>query len=101
MLTEDVVPLIAALSAQDTDDARQAIKYLRKAGELADKSQGEQVTVDHARETPYKSDALTQAEQTNIELFSGGGCPHGPYEYRVHRDGKQLTWEYIGPVTDE
>ena len=30
-----------------------------------------------------------------------GGCPHGPYEYRVHRDGKQLTWEYIGPVTDE
>ena len=50
VLTEDVVPLIAALSAQDTGDARQAIKYLRKAGELADKSQEEQVTVDHARE---------------------------------------------------
>lgn len=30
-----------------------------------------------------------------------GGCPHGPYEYRVHRDGKQLTWEYVGPVVDE
>ena len=29
------------------------------------------------------------------------GCPHGPYEYRVHRDGKQLTWEYIGPAADE
>lgn len=28
------------------------------------------------------------------------GCPHGPYEYRVHRDGKKLNWEYIGPVAD-
>ena len=26
------------------------------------------------------------------------GCPHGPYEYRVHRDGKKLKWEYIGPA---
>lgn len=26
------------------------------------------------------------------------GCPHGPYEYRVHREGKKLKWEYIGLV---
>ena len=32
VLTDDVIPLVAALSAQDTGDARQAIKYLRKAG---------------------------------------------------------------------
>jgi hypothetical protein len=25
-------------------------------------------------------------------------CPHGPYEYRVHRDGDSLRWEYIGAV---
>jgi hypothetical protein len=28
------------------------------------------------------------------------GCPHGPYEYRVHRDGKKLNWEYVGPVDE-
>lgn len=26
------------------------------------------------------------------------GCPHGPYEYRVQRQGETLNWEYIGPV---
>lgn len=26
------------------------------------------------------------------------GCPHGPYEYRAKRQGKDLDWEYIGPV---
>ena len=29
------------------------------------------------------------------------GCPHGPYEYRVHREGKDLKWEYIGPSEGE
>lgn len=50
VLTDDMIPLIAALSAQDTGDARQAIKYLRKAGELADKHNDTQVSADHARE---------------------------------------------------
>lgn len=27
------------------------------------------------------------------------GCPHGPYEYAVQRDGDDLEWEYIGPVS--
>lgn len=26
------------------------------------------------------------------------GCPHGPYEYTVYRDGDSLVWEYVGPV---
>lgn len=30
-----------------------------------------------------------------------GGCPHGPYEYRVYRDGDGLTWEYVGKATSE
>lgn len=50
VLSDDMIPLIAALSAQDTGDARQAIKYLRKAGELADKHNDEKVSADHARE---------------------------------------------------
>jgi cell division control protein 6 len=50
VLNDDVIPLIAALSAQDTGDARQAIKYLRKAGELADKNNESTVTEQHARQ---------------------------------------------------
>jgi cell division control protein 6 len=50
VLTDDVIPLVAALSAQDTGDARQAIKYLRKAGELADKHGDDCVDEEHARE---------------------------------------------------
>lgn len=50
VLTDEVIPLVAALSAQDTGDARQAIKYLRKAGELTDKQQSEQVTTAQVRE---------------------------------------------------
>lgn len=60
VLTGDVVPLIAALSAQDTGDARQAIKYLRKAGELADKNNDDQVTADHARQ----AQALVERERS-------------------------------------
>lgn len=26
------------------------------------------------------------------------GCPHGPYRYRVTRDGEGLDWEYLGTV---
>lgn len=26
------------------------------------------------------------------------GCPHGPYRYRVERDGDSLEWEYLGAV---
>ncbi len=25
-----------------------------------------------------------------------GGCPHGPYKYRVQRHGDSLDWEYLG-----
>lgn len=58
ILGGDVIPLIAALSAQDTGDARQAIKYLRKAGELADKHNDNEVRTKHARE----AEALVERE---------------------------------------
>lgn len=29
---------------------------------------------------------------------SCGSCPHGPYEYRVRRDGDTLDWDYVGAV---
>jgi len=50
VLSEDVIPLCAAMAAQDTGSARQAIRYLYKAGELASNGGDETVTESHVRE---------------------------------------------------
>jgi len=50
VLADDVIPLCGALAAQDKGSARQAIRYLYKAGELAANSADDKVTVNHVRE---------------------------------------------------
>jgi cell division control protein 6 len=49
VLDDDVVPLCAAFAAQDTGSARQAIRLLREAGELAQAEDADLVTEDHVR----------------------------------------------------
>jgi cell division control protein 6 len=49
VLSTDVIPLVSAIAAQDKGDARQAIKYLRKAGEIADRAGDTQVEDSHVR----------------------------------------------------
>lgn len=29
------------------------------------------------------------------------GCPHGPYKYRVSREGDSVEWEYLGKAESE
>ena len=43
----------------------------------------------------------TRDQEGSMRGKECNGCPHGPYEYRVHREGKDLKWEYIGPVEGE
>jgi len=50
VLSEGVVPLTAAVAAQEHGDARKAIEILRHAGELAEREHVEQITDDHVRE---------------------------------------------------
>ena len=49
VLTSDVIPLTAAVAAQEHGDARKAIEILRHAGELAERENAELVTEDHVR----------------------------------------------------
>ena len=49
VLTDDVIPLTAAVAAQEHGDARKAIEILRHAGELAERENAEMVTEDHVR----------------------------------------------------
>jgi cell division control protein 6 len=62
VLTTDVVPLIAAFAAQDKGDARQAIKYLRKAGEIADRNGDTEVNETHVREAQSQVEKETVRE---------------------------------------
>lgn len=63
VLEDDVVPLSAAFAAQDTGSARQAIRLLREAGELAQAANAETVTGDHVR------DAQNELEKN--QLYEG------------------------------
>ena len=63
VLTEDVVPLCAAFAAQDTGSARQAIRLLREAGELAQAADSDTVTEGHVRDA--------QDELEKNQLYEG------------------------------
>lgn len=62
VLSDDVIPLCAAFAGQDKGSARQAIRYLYSAGELATNSGDEKVTESHVREAENK------IERKNIEV---------------------------------
>lgn len=50
VLSDDVIPLAAALAGQESGSARQALKMLFKAGDIARSKGEEEVLVDHVRE---------------------------------------------------
>ena len=60
VVTDEAIALCAALAAQDLGSARQAIRYLYKAGEFAAIDDDESVTEDHVRE------AEEYVERTNV-----------------------------------
>lgn len=63
VLADDVVPLSAAFAAQDTGSARQAIRLLREAGELAQAEDNDNVTETHVRSA--------QEELEKNQLYQG------------------------------
>lgn len=63
VLTDDAVPLCAAFAAQDTGSARQAIRLLREAGELAQAQEKTKVTEGHVR--------AAQDELEKNQLYEG------------------------------
>jgi len=50
VLSDDVIPLTAAVAAQEHGDARKAIEILRHAGELAERDNADTVTEEHVRD---------------------------------------------------
>ena len=63
VLADEVVPLCSAFAAQDTGSARQAIRLLREAGELAQANDRESVSEDEVRDA--------QEELEKNQLYEG------------------------------
>lgn len=56
VLSETVIPLCAAYSAQEHGDARKAVNLLRIAGELAERENASVVTEDHVKKARDKTE---------------------------------------------
>lgn len=77
VLEEGVIPLTAALAAQEHGDARKAIDILRNAGRIAKKEDANVVTEEHVRAAKEKTEADRLSElidgspqQTKLLLYA-------------------------------
>lgn len=64
VLSDDVIPLCAAFAAQESGSARQALRRLYKAGDLARDEDSEVITEDHVR----RADEIVQRDKVREEL---------------------------------
>lgn len=62
VLDSAVIPLCAALAAQEHGDARRALDLLRVSGELADRENGDRVTEKHVRMAQEKIETDSMVE---------------------------------------
>lgn len=72
VLTEDVIPLTSALAAQDSGDAREAIKLLFRACRFADDEGESTITGDHVRNAhEYLEQAAVERGIQSLPLQRG------------------------------
>jgi len=76
-LEEGVIPLCAALAAQEHGDARRALDLLRVSGELADRQDGDRVSESHVKMAQAKIETDSMIEciatlptQSKVVLYS-------------------------------
>lgn len=94
-----------AVDRQDRDTLRDVIDYCERRIEylnaLENREFGDDELADEGEEIV---DVEETREGTKVVKKVPCGkencstCPHGPYEYRVRREGDSVNWEYVGPV---
>jgi len=82
VLEQDIIPLSAALAAQDHGDARKAIDLFRKAGEIADRRDEDRIREEHVRAAQKEAErdrTLTQMQglstQKKLSLYATAIVP--------------------------
>lgn len=111
VLSDDVIPLCAALAGQDTGDARQAIRLLSLACDLAVDRESDTVTEDHVRQahSEIQQEAIAkgirgETIQRKIALLAvveaevNGDAPEGTTD--LYRRYQQFT-DLIGCSTHQ
>jgi cell division control protein 6 len=98
-LTNDVIPLVAALGSQTHGDARKAIDLLRWAGELAERRESDMVSERDVREAQEK-----YTENRKLRHISGISTQKKLSIYAVAATAnyakEQLEWIPAGPAFD-
>lgn len=103
----DDVPTYVAdgLARQDVDTLRSIVEYCRERIDYLESSiEDDEITVDGDEELVTVDEASEPGTIVVKRVPCGkdcGGCPHGPYRYRVTRDGDDLNWEYLGKAETE
>jgi cell division control protein 6 len=77
VLDDGVIPLCAALAAQEHGDARRALDLLRVSGEIADRDESDKVTEKHVKQAQAKIETDSMVEciatlptQSKVVLYS-------------------------------
>ncbi|WP_101298433.1 Cdc6/Cdc18 family protein [Halegenticoccus soli] len=73
VLSDEVIPRVAALAAREHGDARKAIDILRYAGAIAEETESSTVTEDHIDQ------AMERAEADRFSELVSGSTPHVKY----------------------
>lgn len=102
----DGVPTYVAdgLQRQDVDDLRSVVEYVENLIEYRQSAPDVDTVLD-AEDSDEVMDATPQDNYTEVikKVTCGsdcGGCPHGPYVYRVRYSPSGLTWDYMGPLKE-
>lgn len=89
--------LAEGLPKQNNETLRDTLLFVEKLIEW--NSQPPEVDVDEGEELVDVEEQGTKGTIVTKKVPCGkdcDGCPHGPYDYRVYRDGGDVVWEYIG-----
>ncbi|WP_254547264.1 hypothetical protein [Halomarina pelagica] len=86
------------IDRQDTDTLEDIIAYCEARIEWLTREIDDERFADDGEEV-VDAEADSKGTIVTKKVPCGkncGGCPHGPYQYRVMRQGEKLKWEYLG-----
>lgn len=93
------------LDRQDADTLRSIVQFCQERIEYLESSVADdEIAVEDEEELIDVSDDPETGTVVVKRVPCGkdcGGCPHGPYRYRVTREGENLNWEYLGKATTD
>lgn len=95
--------VLDGLERQDSQTLRTIANYALELADWYDRDlDGVEIEADDGEEiVDVKQENGSNGAIVEKKIPCGkncSGCPHGPYKYRVYRDGSTVKTEYLGPA---